>query len=124
MVLAIGTRLMDFTTGSWTVFAMTPEFISHQRCALGRDQAPGAGGGRRRPRDRGRARRGLAATGRRRQLDRNARKPIAEWNALLDDYQKPTNAPVPTYAQVVGVVHCRQASATRSSPPPAACRAS
>ena len=34
-----------------------------------------------------------------------ARRLMAEWNTLLDGYQKPTNAPVPTYAQVVGVVN-------------------
>lgn len=30
---------------------------------------------------------------------------MADWNVALDGYQKPTNAPVPTYAQVVGVVN-------------------
>ena len=30
---------------------------------------------------------------------------FAKWNAALDSYQKPTNEPVPTYAQVVGVVN-------------------
>ena len=30
---------------------------------------------------------------------------MTEWNTALDGYQKPTNAPVPTYAQVVGVVN-------------------
>ena len=32
---------------------------------------------------------------------------MAEWNTALDGYQKPTNAPVPTYAQVVGVVNAK-----------------
>ena len=35
----------------------------------------------------------------------NARKLMGEWNELVDDYQKPTNAPVPTYAQVIAAVH-------------------
>ena len=30
---------------------------------------------------------------------------MAEWNALLDDHQKPTNAPLPTYAQAIAAVH-------------------
>ncbi len=30
-----------------------------------------------------------------------------EWNALLDGVQKPTNAPVPSYAQVVAAVNAR-----------------
>jgi 3D-(3,5/4)-trihydroxycyclohexane-1,2-dione acylhydrolase (decyclizing) len=34
---------------------------------------------------------------------------MAEWNTALDGYQKPTNAPVPTYAQVVGVVNAKAA---------------
>jgi 3D-(3,5/4)-trihydroxycyclohexane-1,2-dione acylhydrolase (decyclizing) len=36
---------------------------------------------------------------------KQARDLMAEWNAALDGYQRPTNAPVPTYAQVVGVVN-------------------
>ncbi len=28
-----------------------------------------------------------------------------DWDALLDEHQKPTNAPIPTYAQVVGEVN-------------------
>ena len=35
----------------------------------------------------------------------NARKLMGEWDRLVDDYQKPTNAPVPTYAQVIAAVH-------------------
>jgi len=32
---------------------------------------------------------------------------FAKWNAALDGYQKLTNGPVPTYAQVVGVVNAK-----------------
>src|SRR6202012_5656514 len=32
---------------------------------------------------------------------------FARWNAMLDGFQKPTNDPVPTYAQVVGVVNAK-----------------
>ena len=38
------------------------------------------------------------------------RKPqteFAKWNTALDGFQKPTNAPVPTYAQVVGAVNAK-----------------
>ena len=45
----------------------------HQRRPLGRDQAPRAGGGRRRPRDRGRARRGPRRLEGARRLDRRTR---------------------------------------------------
>jgi 3D-(3,5/4)-trihydroxycyclohexane-1,2-dione acylhydrolase (decyclizing) len=34
-----------------------------------------------------------------------ARELMASWNAALDGWQMPTNAPVPTYAQVVGAVN-------------------
>jgi 3D-(3,5/4)-trihydroxycyclohexane-1,2-dione acylhydrolase (decyclizing) len=40
---------------------------------------------------------------------KKAKSLMAEWNAALDGYQKPTNAPVPTYAQVVGVVNKKAA---------------
>ena len=82
-MLAIGTRLMDFTTGSWTVFNHDARIISHQRRPLGRDQAPRPGGGRRRPRDRGRTRRGpRRLEGARPTGPRTRRKLMAEWNAL------------------------------------------
>jgi 3D-(3,5/4)-trihydroxycyclohexane-1,2-dione acylhydrolase (decyclizing) len=32
---------------------------------------------------------------------------FGRWNSLLDDFQRPTNAPVPTYAQVVGAVNAK-----------------
>ncbi len=105
VIIAIGTRLQDFTTGSWTAFSKTAKFISinaarfdaikHQavavvgdaqetvselEAALGDWKAPAA------------------------HLPR-AKALFAEWNALLDSHQAPTNAPVPTYAQVVHVVN-------------------
>ena len=82
VVLAIGTRLMDFTTGSWTRLQPRREVRRDQRRPLGRHQAPRARGGRRRARDGGGTRRRprrLEGAGR---LDRpNARALIAEWNA-------------------------------------------
>ncbi|API57743.1 3D-(3,5/4)-trihydroxycyclohexane-1,2-dione acylhydrolase (decyclizing) (plasmid) [Rhizobium leguminosarum] len=105
VIIAIGTRLQDFTTGSWTAFSKTAKFISinaarfdaikHQAvavvgdaqetvseldAALGDWKAPAA------------------------HLP-HAKALFAEWNALLDGHQAPTNAPVPTYAQVVHVVN-------------------
>ena len=105
VILAIGTRLQDFTTGSWSSFAKDARFIAintarfdamkHRAvpvvgdalesigeldAALGDWQADGA------------------------QMDKS-KKLFAEWNALLDQHQAPTNAPVPTYAQAVHVVN-------------------
>jgi 3D-(3,5/4)-trihydroxycyclohexane-1,2-dione acylhydrolase (decyclizing) len=107
VILAVGTRLMDFVTGSWTCFAPDAKFVSinaarfdatkHQALAVVGDaretigelvdrladwRAPGAW------MDKGRA-------------------AFAKWNATLDELQRPTNAPVPTYAQVVGVVNAK-----------------
>ena len=105
VILAIGTRLQDFTTGSWTAFGRDARFVSintarwdatkHRAVpvvgdaletvgeldeAMGDWHAPEAWHGR-------------------------SRALMAEWNALLDRHQAPSNAPVPTYAQVVGAVN-------------------
>ena len=105
VILAIGTRLQDFTTGSWTAFSPDARFISVNAArfdaikhgslavvgdaletigeldaALG-DHAAGPG------------------------LMQRARVLFAEWNSLLDEHQAPTNELVPSYAQVVGVLN-------------------
>ncbi len=105
VILAVGTRLQDFTTGSWTAFARDAKFISinaarwdatkHRAlavvgdalegvtdldAALGDWKMPGA-------------------------YMEKAKALFKEWDALLDEHQAPTNAPVPTYAQVVNVVN-------------------
>jgi 3D-(3,5/4)-trihydroxycyclohexane-1,2-dione acylhydrolase (decyclizing) len=105
VILAIGTRLQDFTTGSWTAFAKDAQFISvnaarfdaikHRAIAVvgdaletvaELDAALGA----------------WAANAA--HLPR-AKALFAEWDALLDTHQAPTNTPMPTYAQVVHVVN-------------------
>ncbi|WP_426037146.1 3D-(3,5/4)-trihydroxycyclohexane-1,2-dione acylhydrolase (decyclizing) [Cypionkella sp. TWP1-2-1b2] len=105
VIVAIGTRLQDFTTGSWTAFAKDARFISinaarydatkHRaltvvgdaletvtelNAALGDWQADPA-------------------------LLPRAKALFAAWDALLDAHQAPTNTPVPTYAQVVHQVN-------------------
>lgn len=105
VILAIGTRLMDFTTGSWTAFDREAKFISintarwdatkHRALAVIGDaletvaELDAALGDWKAPPSR----------------MEEARSMFVEWNALLDEYQTPTNAPVPTYAQVVATVH-------------------
>jgi len=107
VVLAVGTRLMDFTTGSWSAFAPDAKFVSinaarwdaTKHCALAvigdaletvqeLDAALGDW----------RADKSWTDTG---------AAEFAQWNTLLDGFQKPTNDPVPTYAQVVGVVNAK-----------------
>lgn len=104
VILAIGTRLMDFTTGSWTCFSPDAKFISinaarfdatkHQALAVVGDARETIAE--------------LAASLEGWKSDAKwtsyGKSEFAKWNAALDSYQKPTNEPVPTYAQVVGIV--------------------
>lgn len=105
VILAIGTRLQDFTTGSWTAFAPEARFIAintarwdatkHRALAVVGDareslrDLDAALGDWRAPPARMTQAQGL----------------MAEWNALLDGLQAPTNAALPTYAQVVARVN-------------------
>lgn len=112
VVLAVGTRLQDFTTGSWTAFG-GPEvrlialnaarFDAHKHRAL-----PVVGD----------AREGLA------ELDealgdwqapeawrRRGEEAYAAWNATVEERTGPTNRQVPTYAHVIGAIN-RKAGAT------------
>ncbi len=105
VVLAIGTRLQDFTTGSWTAFAPEARFISINAARFDAMKH-----------------RALAVVGDAletvTELDAalgdwradaahmaRAQALFREWDALLYKHQAPTNAPVPTYAQVVHVVN-------------------
>ena len=105
VILAIGTRLQDFTTGSWTAFARDARFVSINAARWDATKH-----------------RALAVVGDAletvRELDAalgawkaegahlaRAQALFREWDALLDEHQAQTNAPVPTYAQVVGVVN-------------------
>ena len=105
VILAIGTRLQDFTTGSWTAFSRAARFISinaarfdtikHRALAVQGDaletlaDLDASLGAWQAPAD---------------HLP-YAKTLFAAWDALLDTHQAPTNTPVPTYAQVVHVVN-------------------
>ena len=105
VVLAVGTRLQDFTTGSWTAFAEDAQFISlnaarfdatkHSAIAVVGDalesvvELDAALGDWRADH---------AWTARGQTL-------FAEWNALLDRHQAPSAQGLPTYAQVVHAVN-------------------
>ena len=105
VVLAVGTRLQDFTTGSWTAFARDARFIAlnaarfdalkHRALPVVCDALEGLA-------DLDAALGDWAAP--KGHLPK-AKALFAEWNALLDSHQAPTNATVPTYAQVVNVVN-------------------
>jgi 3D-(3,5/4)-trihydroxycyclohexane-1,2-dione acylhydrolase (decyclizing) len=105
VVVAVGTRLQDFTTGSWTTFAPDARFINinaarfdahkHGAVAVVGDA--------------------LEAL---QELDtalgdwhcdpahmNTAQQLYAAWNVMLDAGQAPTNAAIPSYAQIIGVVN-------------------
>jgi 3D-(3,5/4)-trihydroxycyclohexane-1,2-dione acylhydrolase (decyclizing) len=104
VILAIGTRLMDFTTGSWTCFAPDAKFVSintarfdatkHQALAV-------IGDARETLAELAASLKGWKSDAK---WTSHSKSEFAKWNAALDSYQKPTNEPVPTYAQVVGIV--------------------
>jgi 3D-(3,5/4)-trihydroxycyclohexane-1,2-dione acylhydrolase (decyclizing) len=105
VILAVGTRLQDFTTGSWTAFSPSAQFISintarfdavkHRALAVVGDALEtvteldaALGDWRAEPAN-------MA----------EAQALFTEWNELLDKLQAPSNAPAPTYAQVVHAVN-------------------
>ena len=105
VVVAIGTRLQDFTTGSWTAFDPGATFvaINAARFDATKHQALSVVGD---------ARETIAA------LDAamvdwaapagwmdGARQHYAAWNDMVADATRPTNTAVPSYAQVVGVAN-------------------
>jgi 3D-(3,5/4)-trihydroxycyclohexane-1,2-dione acylhydrolase (decyclizing) len=105
VVIAIGTRLQDFTTGSWTVFGHDTKFVSinaarydatkHRAVAV-------VGDARETVSELAAALAGWKADAKWMDKGRSAFK---GWNDLLDKVQAPTNAAIPTYAHVVGLVN-------------------
>jgi 3D-(3,5/4)-trihydroxycyclohexane-1,2-dione acylhydrolase (decyclizing) len=105
LIIAIGTRLQDFTTGSWTVFSHEAKFVSIN--AARHDAVK---------------HRALAVQGDARETITEIAAALGEWKAdpswlkkgkaafkgwndLLDQHQAPTNAAIPSYAHVVGIVN-------------------
>jgi 3D-(3,5/4)-trihydroxycyclohexane-1,2-dione acylhydrolase (decyclizing) len=105
VILAVGTRLQDFTTGSWTLFGDDTKIIglntTRWDAVKHRSQAVV-----------GDARVGLAEitsalhdwVAPAEWADR-AKQLYAEWNSYIDRRSGPTNAELPTYAHVVGAVN-------------------
>ncbi|WP_172330113.1 3D-(3,5/4)-trihydroxycyclohexane-1,2-dione acylhydrolase (decyclizing) [Mangrovicoccus sp. HB161399] len=105
VILAIGTRLQDFTTGSWTAFSKDAQFVSinaarfdavkHRAHAVIGDALETVG-------DLDNALGNWTAPA---DLMPKAKALFAKWNETLDEHQQPTNTPVPSYAQVIGVLN-------------------
>ncbi|MCB1715874.1 MAG: 3D-(3,5/4)-trihydroxycyclohexane-1,2-dione acylhydrolase (decyclizing) [Candidatus Competibacteraceae bacterium] len=106
VVLAVGTRLQDFTTGSWSVFgnesmrlialnAARFDAHKHRAVALVSDAQAGLQelsaqlGAWRAPENR----------------RQQAQQEYASWNTIIDQHAGPTNAEIPSYAHVVGAIN-------------------
>jgi 3D-(3,5/4)-trihydroxycyclohexane-1,2-dione acylhydrolase (decyclizing) len=106
VVLAVGTRLQDFTTGSWTAF-QNPEVklialnaarfdaIKHRALPVVGDAQVGLT----------ELSAALAGWQAPRVWAERAAKEYAAWNQLVDQRSGPTNAELPTYAHVVGAIN-------------------
>ena len=107
VILAIGTRLQDFTTGSWTAFARDARFVSVNTArwdAVKHRALPVIGDALETVAEFDQALGDWRADA---AWMEKGRRAFATWNLTLDELQKPTNDPVPTYAQVVGLVNAK-----------------
>ena len=105
VILAIGTRLGDFITGSWSAFAPGARFISVNtgRFDAGKHRAlPVVGDAAETIAEMDT---GLADWKAEAAWGETGRTKYAEWNSLVDKHQAATNAEWPSYAQVVGIVN-------------------
>ncbi len=111
VIIAIGTRLQDFTTGSWTAFSHDARFISintarfdavkHRALAVVGDALATVS----------ELDAALGEWSVAKSWSDKGRKEFAEWNRLLDKLQAPTNTATPTYAQVVAAVNRKAGAA-------------
>ncbi|MEM8728546.1 MAG: 3D-(3,5/4)-trihydroxycyclohexane-1,2-dione acylhydrolase (decyclizing) [Pseudomonadota bacterium] len=105
VVIAVGTRMQDFTTGSWTTFPKDAQIITINAARFDAHKhkaTPVVGDALECLSELGAALGDWAAPGPRMA---QARTWYADWNRMLDDGQAPTNQAVPSYAQVVGLVN-------------------
>lgn len=105
VVIAVGTRMQDFTTGSWTTFAKDTKFININAARFDASKhfaQPVVGDALECLADLDAALGDWACDPV--QMQR-AQTLYAAWNKALDEGQAPTNAAVPSYAQVIGVVN-------------------
>ena len=105
VVIAVGTRLQDFTTGSWTTFAKGARFININAARFDASKhfaQPVVGDALECLSDLDAALGDWTAPAARMA---QAESLYADWNAFVDAGQAATNAAVPSYAQVIGVVN-------------------
>lgn len=105
VVLAVGTRLQDFTTGSWTCFRHDAQFISINaaRYDAVKHRAVSVVGDAKVTLEE------LAPAMHGHKVDKawtdKGKAEMAIWNKAVDGYKTPTNAPIATYGQIVGLVN-------------------
>lgn len=105
VIIAIGTRMQDFTTGSWTTFSKDAKFININAARFHASKhfaQPVVGDALESLAELDDALGDWKADPAQMQM---AQQLYADWNAFLDAEQAPSNAPVPSYAQVIGVVN-------------------
>jgi 3D-(3,5/4)-trihydroxycyclohexane-1,2-dione acylhydrolase (decyclizing) len=105
LILAIGTRLQDFITGSWTAFAPNAAFIAvnTSRFDANKHRAlPVIGDAKQTIAEFEQA---LGEWKVEKSWADLGRKQYAAWNTAVDRVQAPSNATLPSYAQVIGVVN-------------------
>jgi 3D-(3,5/4)-trihydroxycyclohexane-1,2-dione acylhydrolase (decyclizing) len=105
IVIAVGTRLQDFVTGSWTAFSPEMRLVSintarfdavkHRALSVVGDALVGL-------EELSEALSGWRAPD---AWTKRGAKEYAEWNRLIDKLSGPTNAEVPSYAQVIGAIN-------------------
>lgn len=105
VILAIGTRLQDFTTGSWTLFRRDAQFISINAArwdALKHRAVSVVGDALETVTEMAEAMGTWEAPA---EWFASSRTLFAEWEALLESHKRPSDALIPTYAQVVDVIN-------------------
>ncbi len=105
VILAVGTRLQDFVTGSWTLFSEDARIIGlnaarfdavkHRSLAVVGDALVGI-------EEMSEALTDWRASD---SWSKKGAREYGAWNALIDKNSGPTNAEVPSYAQVVGAIN-------------------
>ena len=105
VVIAVGTRLQDFVTGSWTAFSPDMRLVAINTArfdAVKHRALPVVGDALVGLEELSEALAGWRAPD---AWTRKAAKEYAGWNALIDKLSGPTNAEVPSYAQVIGAIN-------------------
>ena len=105
VVIAVGTRMQDFTTGSWTTFAKDAKFLNINAARFDASKhfaVPVVGDALECIQEIDAELGDWACDPA--QMER-AQKLYAEWNTALDEGQTPTDSALPSYAQVIGVVN-------------------